>query len=43
MNWSAVLDSSERVLETEGTRQEGLEPPTIGLEGHRSVQLSYWR
>ena len=24
-------------------RQEGLEPPTYGLEGSCSIQLSYWR
>lgn len=24
-------------------RQEGLEPPTGGLEGHCSIHLSYWR
>jgi hypothetical protein len=25
------------------TRQEGLEPPTYGLEIRCSIQLSYWR
>ncbi len=25
------------------TRQEGIEPPTHGLEGRCSIRLSYWR
>ena len=46
--------TSENFLETKNdtptgvvlvwvARQEGLEPPTYGLEGSCSIQLSYWR
>ena len=30
-------------FEIRGARQEGVEPPTHGLEGRCSVPLSYWR
>ena len=32
----------EKFLENFQVHQEGLEPPTHGLEGRCSVQLSYW-
>jgi hypothetical protein len=42
-HYGFIDDNEEIALPKKEVRREGLEPPTYGLEGHCSIQLSYRR